>query len=195
MPLSVLAITTSPRRHGNTESTLDKVLESFSEMSVEKVVLNDLHIEPCKGCGKCEKAGVCIHVDDFVELGEKIRACDLLIFASPVYSMSVCGQGKILIDRCQVFWSRKYVLHDLPKPEGKKFGMFISASGQNREGIFDHTVPVAQFLFDVSQIPASRIRYLLLPGLDKISDFRKSPEAIAKAKEAGDAMAALMVEE
>ncbi|RBQ25154.1 MAG: Iron-sulfur flavoprotein [Methanocorpusculum sp. MCE] len=195
MPLSVLAITTSPRRHGNTESALDKVLESFSEMSVEKVVLNDLNIAPCKGCGKCEKTSVCIHEDDFAVLGEKIRTCDLLIFASPVYSMSVCAQGKMLIDRCQVFWSRKYVLHDLPVPEGKKFGMFISASGQNREGIFDHTVPVAQFLFDVSQIPASRIRYLLLPGLDKISDFRKSPEAIAKAKEAGDAMAALMVEE
>ncbi len=195
MPLSVLAITTSPRRHGNTGSALDKVLESFSEMSVEKVVLNDLNIAPCKGCGKCEKTSVRIHEDDFAVLGEKIRTCDLLIFASPVYSMSVCAQGKMLIDRCQVFWSRKYVLHDPPVPEGKKFGMFISASGQNREGIFDHTVPVAQFLFDVSQIPASRIRYLLLPGLDKISDFRKSPEAIAKAKEAGDAMAALMVEE
>ncbi|ABN07838.1 NADPH-dependent FMN reductase [Methanocorpusculum labreanum Z] len=195
MPLSVLAITTSPRRHGNTESALDTVLESFSGMSVEKVVLNDLNIAPCKGCGKCEKTGVCIHQDDFAELGEKIRACDLLVFASPVYSMSVCAQAKILIDRCQVFWSRKYVLHDLPKPEGKKFAMFISASGQTRKGIFDHTVPVAQFLFDVSQIPASRIRYLLLPGLDKISDFRKNPEMIAKAKEAGDAMAALMVEE
>ncbi|WP_319378130.1 flavodoxin family protein [uncultured Methanocorpusculum sp.] len=195
MPLSVLAITTSPRRHGNSESALDTVLESFSGMSVEKVVLNDLNINPCRGCGKCEKTGVCIHEDDFAELGEKIRSCDLLVFASPVYSMSVCAQGKMLIDRCQVFWSRKYVLHDLSIPEGKKFGMFISVSGQKREGIFDHTVPVAQFLFDVSQIPPSRIRYLLLPGFDKISDFRKNPEAIAKAKEAGDAMAALMVEE
>lgn len=193
MPLSVLAITTSPRRHGNSESALDKVLESFTGMSVEKVVLNDLNIAPCKGCGKCEKTGVCIHEDDFAALGEKIRACDLLVFSSPVYSMSVCAQAKILIDRCQVFWSRKYVLHDLPKPEGKKFGMFISVSGQNRKGIFDHTVPVAQFLFDVSQIPASRIQYLLLPGFDKMGDFKKDPEAVARAKEAGDAMAALMV--
>lgn len=194
MPLSVLAITTSPRRHGNTESALDKVLESFSGMSVEKVVLNDLNISPCKGCGKCEKTGVCIHQDDFVELAEKIRACDLLVFASPVYSMSVCAQAKMLIDRCQVFWSRKYVLHDLPKPEGKKFGIFISAAGQTRSGIFDHTVPVAQFLFDVSQIPASRLSFLLLPGLDKRNDFKNSPDSIALAKEAGDAMAALMVE-
>jgi len=195
MPLSVLAITTSPRRHGNTESALDKVLESFSGMSVEKVILNDLNIEPCRGCGKCEKTGVCIHEDDFAALGEKIRACDLLVFASPVYSMSVCAQAKMLIDRCQVFWSRKYILHDLPKPEGKKFGMFISAAGQTREGMFDHTVPVAQFLFDVSQIPSSRIRHLLLPGIDKMGAFKKSPEAVAKAKEAGDAMAALMVEQ
>ncbi len=195
MPLSVLAITTSPRRHGNTESALDKVLESFSSMSVEKVILNDLDIKPCKGCGKCEKTGVCIHEDDFPALGEKIRACDLLVFASPVYSMSVCAQGKMLIDRCQVFWSRKYVLHDLPKPDWKKFGMFISAAGQTRKGIFDHTVPVAQFLFDVSQIPSSGIRHLLLPGIDKMGDFKKSPEAVARAKEAGDAMAALMVKQ
>ena len=185
MPLSVLAISTSPRRHGNSESALDTVLESFTGESVEKVVLNDLNISPCKGCGRCEKLGECIQKDDFQALGEKIRTCDVLIFASPVYSMSVCAQGKALIDRCQVFWSRKYVLHDLPKPEGKKFGMFISVSGQNRKGIFDHTIPVAQFLFDVSQIPASRIQYLLLPGLDKMGDFKKNPDAVRKAKEAG----------
>lgn len=194
MPLSVLAITTSPRRHGNTETALDKVLESFSEMSVEKVVLNDLDISPCRGCGKCEKTGVCIHKDDFPALGEKILACDLLVFSSPVYSMSVCAQAKMLIDRCQVFWSRKYVLHDLPKPEGKKFGMFISAAGQNREDIFDHTVPVARFLFSVSQIPSSRIQFLLMPNIDKMGDFKRSPEANTRAKEAGDTMAALMVQ-
>ncbi|HJJ29659.1 MAG TPA: flavodoxin family protein [Methanocorpusculum sp.] len=194
MPLSVLAITTSPRRHGNTETALDKVLESFSEMSVEKVILNDLDISPCRGCGKCEKAGICVHKDDFVALGQKILDCDLLVFSSPVYSMSVCAQAKIMIDRCQVFWSRKYVLHDLPKPEGKKYGMFISVSGQNREDIFDHTVPVARFLFDVSQIPSSQLKLLLLPGFDKMGDLKRSPEAIARAKEAGNAMAALMVQ-
>ena len=186
MPLSVLAITTSPRRHGNSESALDTVLESFSGMTIEKVVLNDLNISPCKGCGRCEKIGECIQKDDYQALAEKIRACDVLIFASPVYSMSVCAQAKILIDRCQVFWSRKYILKNLPKVEGKKYGMFISTAGQLSEKVFEHTVPVARFLFDVSEISARRTHLLLLNGLDAKNDFKNSPEAIQKAKDAGD---------
>ena len=186
MPLSVLAITTSPRRHGNSESALDTVLERFSGMSVEKVVLNDLNISPCKGCGKCEKTGECVQKDDYQALAAKIRACDVLIFASPVYSMSVCAQAKVLIDRCQVFWSQKYVLKNLPKVAGKKYGMFISTAGQDRMEVFEHTVPVARFLFDVSEISAGRTHLLLLNGLDAKNDFKNSPDAILKAKDAGD---------
>lgn len=191
----ILAISTSPRRGGNSESAIDTVLGAArGNAVVEKIVLSDLSIAPCKGCGSCEKLGRCILEDDFQPLAEKILAADVLILASPVYSMSVCAQAKVLIDRCQVFWSRKYVLHTFTEPAGKKLGLFIATAGQSRDTIFDHTVPVARFLFDVSGIRPSRTRLLLLAGLDKKTDFLNSPEAVARTLDAAAALVASLEE-
>ena len=43
--------------------------------------------------------------------------------------------------------------------------------------VFDHTVPVARFLFDVSGVRNASMQYVLLKGLDKKQDFSKSDEA------------------
>lgn len=182
----VLAITTSPRRHGNSETALDLVLEQFSpsKFSIEKVVLNDLSVAPCKGCGACEKLGRCIQVDDFQPLSEKIRNADVLILASPVYSLSVCAQAKALIDRCQVFWSQKYVLKTFELPAGRHFGMFVAAAGQPQISVFDHAVPVARFLFDVIGVKTKDVSLLLFNGVDHKGDLLKNPEMVKKAEDA-----------
>lgn len=184
MSPSLLAITTSPRRHGNSESALDTFLAELPDtVQTEKVVLNSLSIAPCKGCGYCEKTGICVQKDDFLPMAEKIRACDILILASPVYSLSVCAQAKTIIDRCQMFWAQKYLLHTSTKaPE--KLGVFIASAGQNRPDSFDHTVPVARFFFDAAGISNNHTLLLLLPGLDGRGDFSKSVEAIEKTKQA-----------
>lgn len=187
----ILAISTSPRRHGNSESALDTVLaEIDNHFSTEKVVLADLSIAPCKGCGACEKLGRCIQEDDFQSLSQKILDADVLILATPVYSLSVCAQAKALIDRCQVFWSQKYVLHTFAESAGTKLGLFIATAGQTRDTIFDHAVPVARFLFDVSGIKPKHTMLLLLNGLDKKTDFLENPAAVAKAKDTAAALLA-----
>lgn len=184
MTVSVLAIASSPRRHGNSESALDFVLSNLPpSFKVDKIALNDLNINPCKGCGVCEKTGECIQKDDFAQLSEKLERCDVLIFASPVYAMSVCAQAKSLIDRCQVFWSRKYVLKTFTGGAGK-VGLFISTAGQTRDDIFDNTVPVARFLFDVSKISNKNTVLLLLKGLDGRNDFKNSSGAQESAMRA-----------
>lgn len=187
----ILAISTSPRRHGNSESALDTILaETSGRVSAEKVVLADLSIAPCKGCGACEKLGRCIQEDDFQSLSQKILDADVLILATPVYSLSVCAQAKALIDRCQVFWSRKYVLHTFEEPAGTKLGLFIATAGQTHVHIFDHTVPVARFLFDVAGIKPKHTMLLLLNGLDKKTDFLENSAAVAKAKDTAAALLA-----
>ncbi len=48
----ILAISTSPRRHGNSEPALDTILaETSGRVSAEKVVLADLSIAPAKAAG------------------------------------------------------------------------------------------------------------------------------------------------
>ena len=191
----ILGITTSPRRHGNSESALDLIFAELGDrFTKEKVVLSELSVAPCKGCGACEKLGRCIQEDDFQNLSQKILAADVLILASPVYSLSVCAQAKALIDRCQVFWSQKYVLHSFKEPQGKKIGLFIATAGQTSDAIFNYTVPVARFLFDVSGIKPKHTMLLLLNGLDKKTDFVNSPGAVATTKETAASLLAAIEE-
>lgn len=187
----ILAISTSPRRHGNSESALDTILaETSGHVSAEKVVLADLSIAPCKGCGACEKLGRCIQEDDFQSLSQKILDADVLILATPVYSLSVCAQAKALIDRCQVFWSRKYVLHTFEEPAGIKLGLFIAIAG--RPATTSLIIPYRSHASSLTLRPfkPKHTMLLLLNGLDKKTDFLENPAAVAKAKDTAAALLA-----
>ena len=177
MQKKLLAISTSPRTHGNSDSAVDLLIDAVgSHFSVEKVSLKSVPFSACRGCGFCEKEGECIQKDGFIPLMEKLISCDVLVFASPVYALSVCAQAKAVIDRCQALWARKYLLKTIANMPDKR-GVFISTAGQTYPEVFDHTVPVARFLFDVSGVRNANMQYVLLKGLDKKQDFSKSDEA------------------
>ena len=182
----LLAVSTSPRSKGNSDSALDLFLEAVGDaFTVEKVTLKSVPFSPCRGCGFCEKEGQCIQKDAFLPLMEKMLSCDVLVMASPVYALSVCAQAKTAIDRCQALWARKYLLKTtVAVPE--KRGVFIATAGQTYPDVFDHTVPVARFLFDVSGVRTKNMQYILLPGLDKKTDFAKSASSQAAVLSAAE---------
>jgi len=53
----VLGIAGSPRRGGNSETLLDRALDGARETApdavIEKIVLDEMRIGPCKNCGYC----------------------------------------------------------------------------------------------------------------------------------------------
>ena len=56
MTIDVLAFAASPRRHGNSETLLDWVLEAMAReegVAVEKIVVPEVDIRPCRGCNVC----------------------------------------------------------------------------------------------------------------------------------------------
>ena len=113
MPIKVLAFAGSPRRHGNSETLLDWVLGGMStdkDVIIEKVALTDANINPCKGCNACEKLNKCVQRDGMDVYHDKIVDADIILLSSPIFCMGVASQVKALIDRAQVFRSRKYVL-------------------------------------------------------------------------------------
>ena len=186
MEKHLLAVSTSPRSKGNSDSALDLFLEAVGDaFTVEKVSLNAVPFSPCRGCGFCEKEGQCIQKDAFLPLMEKMLSCDVLVMASPVYALSVCAQAKIAIDRCQALWARKYLLKTTASIPEKR-GVFIATAGQTYPDVFDHTVPVARFLFDVSGVRTKNMQYILLPGLDKKTDFAKSASSQAAVLSAAE---------
>ena len=186
MEKHLLAVSTSPRSKGTSDSALDLFLEAVGDaFTVEKVSLKAVPFSPCRGCGFCEKEGQCIQKDAFLPLMEKMLSCDVLVMASPVYALSVCAQAKTAIDRCQALWARKYLLKTTASIPEKR-GVFIATAGQTYPDVFDHTVPVARFLFDVSGVRTKNMQYILLPGLDKKTDFAKSASSQAAVLSAAE---------
>ncbi len=83
---------------------------SSAGAEAEYLRLCKFDISPCSSCGACYATGECPVQDDFSVVLGKILAADRLIFATPIFFMSVCAQAKILIDRCQCLWAAKYIL-------------------------------------------------------------------------------------
>lgn len=111
--MRILAISSSSRRNGNSETLLDRALFGLKKKGtvIKKVILTELNISPCvAGCQACYKIGECIIKDDMQDIYKDLLACDMLITASPIYFQGLPGQLKCAIDRCQALWARKFVL-------------------------------------------------------------------------------------
>ncbi len=196
MPIKILAFAGSPRRHGNSETLLDWVLESMiadPEVVVEKVPLDEANINPCKGCNACEKLNKCVQRDGLDIYHDKIIAADIVLLSSPIYCMGIASQPKALIDRAQVFRSRKYVLK-LPivpaERKGKRLGVFLSTAGQNWSFVFDAAVPSVKCFFHVIDIKDADISYLMINGVDEKGAIDLHPTARTDAANLGKSLIA-----
>jgi multimeric flavodoxin WrbA len=192
MPVKILAFAGSPRRHGNSETLLDWVLAAMSrdsEVVVEKVPLTDANINPCRGCNACEQLNACIQRDGMDIYHDKIIEADCIILSSPIYCMGIAAQPKALIDRAQVFRSRKYVLRlpvVPPERKGKRLGVFLATAGQNWSYVFDTAVPSVKCFFHVIDIKDADISYLMINGVDEKGAIEHHPTAKADPTNLGN---------
>jgi multimeric flavodoxin WrbA len=106
----VLGIHSSPIKNGNTAWLLDHAMraaEKAGEVTTETVALSGLTIADCRHCNWCMTKQtpdrLCSIQDDASSILEKIRDCDVLILASPVYFSRLSGTMACLIDRTRCF--------------------------------------------------------------------------------------------
>lgn len=102
--MRVLAFNGSPLMdQGNTARILTPFLQGLRDAGaqVELFHTKKLHIEPCHGEFNCwlKTPGSCYQQDDMQMLHERLRACDIWVFATPVYVWGVSGPLKNLMDR------------------------------------------------------------------------------------------------
>ena len=101
--MNILAIVGSPRKGGNTDILVDRVIQGAKSQRqgvlVEKIYVNDLKLEPCRGDLSCRKTGRCVISDDMAHVLEMIEQADGLILGSPLYRGYLSGQMKVLMDR------------------------------------------------------------------------------------------------
>ncbi len=115
MSKKVLIISTSLRKNGNSD-TLAKAFLQGAERSgnaVEMIFLEGKTIGFCKGCLACQKTQKCVIRDDANVITEKMRAAEVIVFATPVYYYEMSGQMKTLLDRANPLFSSDYAFRDV----------------------------------------------------------------------------------
>jgi multimeric flavodoxin WrbA len=191
MPIKVLAFAGSPRRGGNSESLLDWVLAAIAKepaVVVEKVSLTDANINPCRGCNACQKLNRCVQRDGMDIWHDKIIEADVIALAAPIFCMGIAAQAKALIDRAQVFTSRKYVLKlpVVPKErKGKRLGIFLSTAGRNWSYVFDAAIPSVRCFFHVIEVKDADVHYLMINNVDEKGAIERHPTAKNEAEMLG----------
>jgi len=191
MSPSVLGIAASPRKDGNTDLLLHELLRGAAAggADVEFLAVRTCKMRPCIECNRCQTTGRCAVQDDALEVHEKLIAADHLAFASPVFFAAVSAYAKILIDRCQCFWSLKYIMNkplfDPPRP-GRR-GVFLSCCGYDKLWMFDGPRRTVKALFNVLELQyAAELCY---KQIDAKGDILEHPTAMADAYQAGLALA------
>jgi multimeric flavodoxin WrbA len=102
--MKVVAFNGSPRKGGNTEHLLRRVLATIKDegISTELVRIGGKKVHGCTACGKCFQSQdrKCVIVNDFVnDCIEKMAAADGILIGSPTYFADVSTETKALIDR------------------------------------------------------------------------------------------------
>jgi len=97
----ILGIMGSPRKDGNTELILRKVLREFEKRNrkTEIVQLVNYNIKECTGCRYCLKYQRCYIKDDMPKIISKLLKASVVIIASPVYFNNVTALIKAFMDR------------------------------------------------------------------------------------------------
>ncbi len=180
----ILTLAGSPRRNGNTDILLDAFLEGANEKraNIDKIIICQLQFKPCQECNSCFSNRQCIVDDDMQMVYPKIWEADIIVLASPIFFVAVSAYSKMLIDRCQCLWARKYVLKE-EYPEEKRanrFGVFLSTAGSRNPGIFEGAIKTVKSFYDVCEVTYHQ--EILRNLVDEKGDINNYPETLTDAK-------------
>jgi len=193
----IIAIYGSPRRSGNTARLLQRAVEGAREggAEVQEIILRDLKMSPCLEIYGCKNAGECRLKDDFQTARDQILASQGLMLASPVFFYTVSAHTKILMDRFQSLWVKKYWIDKTPggQPTNQRKGLFISVGATKGKKLFDGILLSLKYFFDV--IDMKLWKALLYRGLDFEDDVLKFPAYLDEAYEAGKEFAQVLTSE
>lgn len=97
----ILVIVGGGRPKGNTAQLVDSFIKGAEDAGhqVERISLIQSEVKGCLGCNACRHGKPCIQKDGFNELVPRIKAADLIVFASPLYFWTISARLKAFIER------------------------------------------------------------------------------------------------
>ncbi len=183
---TLLAIASSPRRNGNSESLLKEFCRAAEDAgwNVEMLRINNLKFRPCQACDACAKDGKCILNDDMQDIYPKMIESDALVIASPVTFGSMNAQLKMFIDRFQCWWNAKYNLKEpFVSEEENRQGYFICVGALKRKRYCENAEEIIKVFFH--NINHTLAGSLFFRGYDEKGAILEDPDALAETYQAG----------
>jgi multimeric flavodoxin WrbA len=124
--MHILAIIGSPRKKGNTyqvTKTVEEILKQQKDVTFEYLFLSETNLGSCIGCHSCifNDEATCPLDDDRDKILEKMKQADGIIFAAPVYVLSVPAVMKNFMDHFAFLCHRPIFF--------SKYGMVIATTG------------------------------------------------------------------
>ncbi|MFH1480734.1 MAG: flavodoxin family protein [Pseudomonadota bacterium] len=181
--MKVLGIYGSPRKKGNTDQLLDRVLEGAQTAGseIQRVYARDLKMSGCIECGGCDKTGKCVVEDDMQSVYPLLEEANIIFLASPIFFYGVTAQVKGIIDRTQASWAKRMLQK---KPEERKSfdsgqGYLIAVGATRGQNLFEGAILTARYFYD-----ALYMTYeggIFFRSLEKRSAVRKQPETLQEA--------------
>ncbi len=180
--LTVLGISTSPRWKGNSDLLLRQALAGAEQAGsqVEYLRLCNYKIDGCQECYACATTGQCPVKDDYQPVLDKMLQTDRIIFATPVFFMTVSAQAKLLIDRGQCLWVRHNRLKQpLFQPKRDRRGMIIAVGGSPSREQFDCVERPIQSCFEHLEVDC--VSTLFINRVDEKDAILQRPDALEQA--------------
>jgi arsenite transporter/arsenate reductase (thioredoxin) len=181
----VLGIQGSPRKKGNSHHLLTLFLKACESHGARTRIIHPekLDIGPCRELLVCEKKGICPIRDEMEEKGYSlVKQADVVVLASPVFFYNVTAQAKVFIDRCQMFWGRKYKLR-LRDPDGySRQGFLLSVAASGGKRLFEGVELTAKYFFDA--ISADYAGSLTYRNVEDAGDILPRPELAEEIRDA-----------
>ena len=189
--MKVLGIYGSPRKKGNSQAILDKVLEGAAAAGaeIERIYVRDLKMSGCLECGACEKDGQCAVKDDMQNVYPILEEADVVVLASPIFFYGMTAQAKALVDRAQALWSRRMLKkpRDQWKNHESGTGYLVAAGATKGQNLFEGVNLVAKYFYDAMDMDYDG--GLFYRGLEGKDDAKNNPKIMKEAYEFGEKIA------
>jgi multimeric flavodoxin WrbA len=164
----VVVLQGSPRGDGNCSTLAEWVAEAARELGKTTIIIfpNDMGINPCIGCYQCYNTGSCTFTDEMEGVLFAIEKADFLVVCTPVYTNTVPGGLKIVIDRCLTY----HAAHTLVPGRSDQKGILFAVAGRKGLSNFTCVKHVVRAFMEITGIRLSGELYI--DEMDKRHDVR-----------------------
>ncbi len=160
----------SPRKNGNSYVVSQEIKNRVKNVDLKIISIHDLKIFPCGDCYEyCYSKGECKINDDMNIVYSCIENNDILFFVSPVYFYHLPGYAKIMIDRFQPYWVKKYVLKNFNVKQ--KIGSIILIGATKGKKLFDGIILTMKYFFDVINCKFDERKNFYFKGVENKNDI------------------------